>query len=80
MWRAFFWSVGIYACLLGAECMVVEKAILHGSETAVVNRLDILSPPRQKEFAPPDWAPWSLLSFGAITLIYTITLPKRASG
>ena len=79
MWRAFFWAVGIYACLLGAECMVVEKAVLHSKKPTAVNRLGIQTAPRQKEIAPPDWAPWSLFSFGAITLIYTITLPNRSS-
>jgi hypothetical protein len=29
---------------------------------------------------PPDWAPWSLLSLGAVTIIYSFTIPKRMEG
>jgi hypothetical protein len=28
MWRAFFLAFGINLCLLGAQCLVVEKAVL----------------------------------------------------
>src|SRR5437870_119536 len=24
MWRAFFWSIGMFACLVGGECLVIE--------------------------------------------------------
>jgi hypothetical protein len=31
--------------------------------------------------APPDWAPWSLLSAGAVVMLYSFTIPRRvASG
>jgi len=81
MWRAFFWSIGIFACLAGAQCLVVEKAILNTkSPPANAAGLGIRTTPRQKEFVVPDWAPWSLFSFGVITLIYSVTIPKRANG
>jgi hypothetical protein len=37
------------------------------------------NPLRNKEITPPAWAPWSLMSFGAVTLLYSFTIPKRAS-
>ena len=82
MWRSFFWSIGIFACLLGAECLVVEKALLQPSAAAAGNGSNyaLRAAPSQKEIVVPDWAPWSLFSFGAVTLIYTVTLPKRANG
>ena len=81
MWRAFFWSIGIFACLLGAECLVLEKAIVHQSSAPAANgsALAARGGMRQKELVVPDWAPWSLFSFGAVTLIYSVTIPKRAN-
>jgi hypothetical protein len=81
MWRAFFWSIGVFACLLGAECLIVEKAVMHSS-AATANTtaaFAMRNAPQSKEIAVPDWAPWSLFSFGAVTLIYSVTIPKRAN-
>jgi hypothetical protein len=35
---------------------------------------------RNKEVTPPEWAPWSLMSLGAVTLLYSFTLPGRNGG
>jgi hypothetical protein len=78
MWRSFFWSIGAFACLLGAECLVVEKAVLHQSDSASPRNGRVQAVSSKKEVELPDWAPWSLFSFGAITLIYSVTIPKRA--
>lgn len=69
MWRALFLAVGIYAVILGVECLLIDKAILASVE----------GQPRG-EFAPPDWVSWSLLSAGAVTMLYSFTIPRRASG
>ena len=74
MWRAFFIALGFYCCLLGVECLALEKAVLANHKSAsLTSRLD----PRQRDLVPPDWAPWSLLSTGAVTMLYTFTIPKR---
>src|SRR5579871_1942815 len=76
MWRAFFLSLGVYGCILGAECLVIDKAVLKAGESTE-------APARggetatQRDFVPPDWAPWSLLSVGAVTILYSFTIPKR---
>ncbi len=66
MWRAFFLAVGITAVLLGAECLAVDKVVVRA--------------PREggpSEIIPPDWAPWSLISAGAVTVLYSFTIPQR---
>jgi hypothetical protein len=75
MWRAMFIALGFYCCLLGVECLLIEKAVLanHNHSTAA-GKLDS----RNRDLVPPDWAPWSLLSAGAVTMLYTFTIPKRA--
>lgn len=78
MWRALFLALGIYACLLGAECLVIDKALLNSRDRSqgLIGRLDPTSG-RQRELIPSEWAPWSLLSAGTVTILYSFTLPQR---
>jgi hypothetical protein len=94
MWRAFFLAVGITLAILGAECLVVEKAVfalprkkeaepppaafpgssyLPGSEYLIG---EVPEAPKTKEVVPPEWAPYALLSAGAIVALYSVTLAK----
>src|SRR5262249_32307552 len=81
MWRAFFLAIGIYSCILGAECLAVERfemaqeaaaeaaggATLFGSPPATTAARDI---------EPPEWAPWSFLSVGAVIILYALTINR----
>jgi hypothetical protein len=84
MWRSFFLAAGVYCCLLGVQSLAVEKAVLNNKEPAPARFMNLNMPgsnlTRNKEFTTPDWAPWSLMSFGAVTLLYSFTIPKRAAG
>jgi hypothetical protein len=33
-----------------------------------------------REVSPADWAPWSLMSAGAVVMLYTVTIPRKMSG
>lgn len=82
MWRSFFLASGVYCCLLGAQSLAVDRAVLT-SKHPVASRLNLNfggSLAKNKEITPPAWAPWSLMSLGAVTLLYSFTIPKRASG
>lgn len=78
MWRAMFLALGVYGCLLGLECLVIDKAVLAAQREAPSG----LSAPfvrltgQNKEIVPPDWAPWSLLSTGAVTMLYSFTIAR----
>lgn len=76
MWRAFFLALGTYACILGAECLAIDKAVLHTRAEGE----SMLAGGSRQEFVPPDWVSWSLLSAGAVTILYSFTIPKRAAG
>jgi hypothetical protein len=39
-----------------------------------------LDVPGGKAYTPPDWAPWSLMSAGAVIMLYSFTVPKRMNG
>jgi hypothetical protein len=83
MWRAFFLAMGIFLMTLGVECLGVETVHL---------KMRDAPPPRVspwdteekvgplKKITPPRWAPWSLMSSGAVVCLYSFTLPRRVKG
>jgi len=88
MWKSFFLAVGICLCILGTECLIVERAYLKtenhtDAETPVTQSLFQNGPgasSARREVVPPDWAPWSLMSAGPVVVLYSLTLPKRMAG
>lgn len=81
MWRSLFMALGAYVCILGLECLLIDKALLAGKNEPAAGqglRVNREAAGRTKEFTPPDWAPWSLMSAGAVTILYSATLPNRA--
>ncbi len=80
MWRAFFLSVGVCAVVLGVESLVIEKVVMAASgEHSTSGFAERVAPAALREVEPPEWAPWSLMSVGAVVILYTITIPKRAT-
>jgi hypothetical protein len=80
MLRAFFLATGICCLLLGLQCLVVEKAELSGDSTASASNFARQAVPSYREIEPPEWAPWSLMSVGAVVILYTFTIPKKMTG
>ena len=81
MWRAFFLAIGICCCAIGVECLLIDKAmIITASDSAPAGSYGHTNAPRLREFAPPEWAPWSLLAVGAVVMIYSFTIPSRVKG
>lgn len=81
MWRALFIGLGVTALILGAECMVIERATVtlpakkSDSQSGVVG--EVQANLHSKSVVPPEWAPWTLLSAGAVTLLYSLTSHKE---
>ncbi|QDU31312.1 hypothetical protein ETAA8_64650 [Anatilimnocola aggregata] len=81
MWRAFFLALGIYACIFGAECLVVESYVFAGdnspSPTGQQSMFQSSTPmAASRDWRPAEWAPWSLLSTGAVVILYSLTLNR----
>ena len=79
MWRSFFLACGVSVLLLGLECLVVDDFILaarYGSASTLLGGSDA-SRGGSRDIDPPDWAPWSLLSAGAVTMLYSFTIQQR---
>lgn len=68
MWRALFLAVGLFLLVAGAECLVIDQATINSAEQGHVT------------FSPPEWVPWSLISAGAVTMLYSFTLPQKFKG
>lgn len=71
MWRALFLAMGLFVLLMGIESLVIDSATLasHGDPTV-----------GSRDVSPPEWVPWSLLSGGAVTILYSITIPQKLKG
>jgi len=83
MWRAMFLAIGFFLMILGVECLGVEQVSLKmrgdpPPSTSMFDSEDKLGP--QKTVNPPPWAPWSLLSTGAVICLYSFTIPRRVAG
>ncbi len=78
MLRAFFLAMGIAASIYGAECMVVDKFVLAADKPPATPQQGTMfgAPPAKppREIKPPEWAPWSLLSTGAIVILYSLAI------
>jgi len=83
MWRAFFLAIGFFLMILGVQCLGVERVTLkmRDAPPAPVSPFD--SAPKvgsAKQITPPPWAPWTLLSSGAVMCLYSFTIPRRVAG
>lgn len=68
-------------CIVGAEFLFVEKAVLKSEIVEQVGESGLLasSKPvmRNREVKPEDWHPWSMITVGAVIILYSFTLPRR---
>jgi hypothetical protein len=60
MWKSVFLATGLFACIVGAELLFIDSAS--------VKPVNGTGPSR--EMTAPDWAPWAMISAGAVTLLH----------
>lgn len=91
MWRSFFLAVGLTLCILGLECMFVQKAVLATSPNALNSSTQDFQNPYAADYGvpvstetgviePPEWAAWVCLSLGVIVIMYSHTLRWGGQG
>ncbi len=71
MWRSVFLALGLFSVVLGIESLLIDSALLANHGEAIMGSRDVV---------PPEWAPWSLLSAGAVVILYSFTLPQKLKG
>ena len=64
-----FLAAGIFACISGVELLLIDSATVLPMDGGGTPSL----------FTAPDWAPWALISAGAITILHFCTLPAGVS-
>jgi hypothetical protein len=85
MVRAVFFAVGLFITLWGAGLLVVDKFVLNLKVDALPQSgfrglFSGITPERKKVIDPPDWAAFSLMSIGTVTMLYAVALPKKPGG
>lgn len=84
MWRGFFLACGVTLCILGAECLAVERVTLtDNNPPPSATSIGYTQPSGwtpNREYKPPEWAPWTMISAGAVVILYSFTIPKRVAG
>lgn len=73
MWRALFLAMGLFVLVLGLEGLAIDSA-------TVTNVSDDGNGPGTVTVTPAEWVPWSLVSAGAVTMLYSFTLPQKFKG
>jgi hypothetical protein len=75
--KAFFLAIGIFAIILGVECLVLDRAVLAPSQEPTISGFAERMASTPREITPSEWAAWSLLSAGAVVILYSVTLPQK---
>ena len=73
MWKALFLGLGLFILVLGLEMLTIDSA-------TITNVSDDGNGPSVVTIAPAEWVPWSLVSAGAVTILYSFTLPQKFKG
>ena len=60
-----FLAIGIFATLLGVELLFIDSAVVVPLAGGI-----------GRSITAPEWAPWLLISGGAITILNLCTLPS----
>lgn len=80
MWRSFFLGVGLSLIILGAESLIVERAVLAETASLLLESAELTGERivnQSRMFKRPEWVPWTLLSIGILTILYSFSLPRR---
>ena len=68
--------------LWGVSLLFVDQIVLNATEegepeNVISAMISTVTPENQKYVDPPDWAAFSLMSVGAVTMLYAVALPKK---
>lgn len=82
MLRSSFFSAGLFVILWGISLLFIDQMVLNVTEegekeNAISAMITTVTPEKQKVLDPPDWAAFSMMSIGAVTMLYAVALPKK---
>ena len=71
MFRSLFLAFGIFLVVLGIESTLIDQATLNNPNDQGPTEITVV---------PADWVPWGLIAAGAVTILYSYTLPQKFKG
>lgn len=82
MMRATFFAIGLFVTLWGVGFLVIDKVVLKmngeaAQQTGFRGLFTAVAPEKSRVIDPPDWAAFSLMSVGTVTMLYSVALPKK---
>jgi hypothetical protein len=82
MVRSVFFSLGLFVTLWGASLLLVDKLVLNSdadpqNKSGFRGLFQNTSQAKKRVVDPPDWAAFSLMSVGTVTMLYAVALPKK---
>ena len=84
MWRAIFFASGLFVAMWGGTFLMVDEMVLVAKAEPEPQRTEEFrglfmskNSDDKKVFNPPEWAAFTLMSVGTVTMLYSIALPKR---
>lgn len=82
MLRSCFFSAGLFVTLCGVSLLFIDQMLLNVTEegekeNAISAMISTVTPEKQKVVDPPEWAAFSMMSIGAVTMLYAVALPKK---
>ena len=82
MLKTCFFATGLFVTLWGVSLLFIDQVVLNATkdgepENAISAMVSTVTPQNQKYVDPPDWAAFSLMSVGAVTMLYAAALPKK---
>ncbi len=84
MLRSCFFSLGLFVALWGGAFLVIDKMVLNTDADPQAQGFRGLfggaNQAKKKVIDPPDWAAFSLMSLGTVTMLYAVALPKKKEG
>ena len=81
----FFVAIGFYVMLVGVQSLGVESVTLRIHDEAPQDGFSLFGSDEAKlgplqQISLPPWAPWTLLSTGAVMCLYSFTISQRFGG
>ena len=84
MWRAIFFAAGLFVAMWGGTFLMVDEMVLAAKVEPEPQRTEEFrglfmskNADDKKVFNPPEWAAFTLMSVGTVTMLYAVALPKR---
>ena len=85
MLRSTFFATGLFIALWGVAFLFIDKVHLTAKENqqpergfrGFFSRVTSVNAKKQRFVDPPEWAAFSLMSVGAVTMLYAVALPKK---